>query len=102
LVDNISLVIGENTLSTIDFSPLEHKVMVYPVLNSGVFTIQNTTGKSIRFLEIYDVSGRLVHVDNKVVASQKHEVSLEKINAGVYFVRINIEGDFYSRRIVIE
>jgi hypothetical protein len=102
LVDNISLVIGENTLSTIDFSPLEHKVMVYPVLNSGVFTIQNTTGKSIRFLEIYDVSGRLVHIDNKVVTSQKHEVSLEKINAGVYFVRINIEGDFYSRRIVIE
>ncbi len=101
LVDNVSLVV-DNALSLTDITTTDNGFIVYPVLNSGTFTIHNTTGSRSDLVEVYDVSGRLIYRDVQTVGTQKMDVTLKKVNSGVYFVKVRIDGQSYTKRIVID
>ena len=67
---------------------------VYPNPTSGIINIVNPTNISALKVEVLDMNGRVVLVENKALNNATEaSVSLEKLNTGVYTLRVyNNEG----------
>lgn len=104
LVDNVSLML-ENNLSIQKVVNLSNKeLFIYPIPNSGEFTINNKKGEVIDSVEIFDVSGRLIQRVKQNSPSKKINITVNKeVNSGVYFVKTHTRNkEIITRRIIIE
>jgi hypothetical protein len=70
-----------------------------PAINNFTITFPNTIYKGV--IEIYNVLGEKIFSENFTDVSQK-EIRLNKINAGIYFVKVRDGEKEYSKKLVIE
>ena len=67
---------------------------VFPNPNGGVFSITMNADDSDYTLEVLSMEGKVIYMeslDNVQPGINKHEVSLDGIATGVYFVRVSGE-----------
>jgi hypothetical protein len=57
--------------------------------------------KEINFVEIIDALGNTIYKNTKVDVTEKIELNLDNIPAGVYFVRLGSAKNFYLEKLVI-
>lgn len=78
------------------------QLSIFPNPNNGNFTLnyslpQNYSGK----LEIFDITGKLVHHQILPAWSTVQQISLQTIKAGVYFLKIETNGMDINKKILI-
>lgn len=77
---------------------------IYPNPNNGQFTIEmNVKGSRDVMLKIYDVLGQITfnkeyHINT---SNSKEQVNLSHYGKGVYFVELNINGQVFKRKFII-
>jgi hypothetical protein len=76
---------------------------LYPNPNQGSFFLQIKSAATTQInLQIFNVMGDLVHQQN-INTNQNNEISLDKISAGVYFVRmLNENQEEYNTKLIIQ
>jgi hypothetical protein len=79
-------------LNEVDFS-------ISPNPSSGIFTVSNASGKELKY-EVYDVSGKLLFTKN---SSQFEEaLQLTDYPKGIYMLKLEVDNQVVSKRLVIE
>ncbi len=73
-------------------------ITLYPNPFKNDFQI-TSSDKEIRSIYIYDETGRLCYVTNSV-NNKSENVSLEKFNSGIYFVRIKTENGNIIKKVI--
>jgi PKD repeat protein len=87
-----------------DAQELNTSFSVYPNPSSGIINIDAHLDKSgILLIEIYDLVGKKIStvVNNQVAEGDVHYSFGDKLQNGVYFVKISTEGKSLSKKIVI-
>jgi subtilisin-like proprotein convertase family protein len=87
-VDSWAIDFGCTTLNNASFT--ENKFSIYPNPNQGSFTVQNDFSLSgPTSLEIYDMSGRLIHRQATDSEAPQIDVVLNKVQVGAYLLLIS-------------
>lgn len=91
----VSLTSGTTGIEALDFN--NKLVQIYPNPSNGIFTIESTlqTNASV---EVFDITGKLVHAQNLINA--KNELNLN-LPAGNYTANIKANGVTINKKIVI-
>jgi hypothetical protein len=94
-----------NNCAAIDEHRLENSLSVYPNPNSGEFTISmNVPGTAPFKMAIHDNLGRVVYTEQvgSTTGLFNRNLSLSQLPAGLYSVRVEIEGQTLNKLIVVE
>lgn len=92
--------IGSTGIASAWFSTVENQVKIYPNPAASQFTVQMLGIEKNATIEIFDLTGRMVHQQNMV--GRKNEVMLDAGLKGVFLVKILSEGTPISvNRVVI-
>ena len=81
---------------------VEEEMMVYPNPNNGIFTIELSQPYTSGELSITDVLGRVI--ETMPIAAQRTRVTaldLNNIAAGNYFIKVNVDGRIYRKKITV-
>lgn len=92
----------ESATAVIDQNIASH-INLYPNPTTGMVTLEvsGTSGNNVTAV-IYNVNGKmLAEFPNGVLANGKRELDLSAYPAGVYLVKILIEGQIVSKRLVV-
>lgn len=76
------------------------RIQISPNPTSGEFTITNTKLKEGSVAEIYNSLGQTVMV--KPLTEENTKIDLSKESTGMYFVRVNSESGWFTRKVVKE
>jgi parallel beta-helix repeat protein len=102
----LGLEINDSTQARFAFLPVETttpQIQIYPNPTNQQVTIRyDKVQEDTRMIELYDLSGRLETTFTKTGETERDEVDLSMLNAGVYFIRIYCNGEIVAtERIVI-
>lgn len=103
-IDDVNIY-GSATLAT-GIAKLSHNINAHFVLSpnpatSNIVEIIPQNIKEISFIEIVDVLGNSIYVNNKVDTSKKITFNIDNVPAGMYWVRIGSAKNFYLEKLVI-
>jgi hypothetical protein len=76
---------------------MANTVSVYPNPSNGIFILETDAQKS--GIEIYNIVGSLVYKDE--IKSGKTELDLSMYEKGIYFVRLEINGDVKTQKLIV-
>lgn len=77
------------------------KITIYPnPIHNGQFTIVSNSKGNAEY-EIFDLSGKLIKTSEKLQKGV-NKININQIQAGVYVVKVNMEGNIISKKIVVE
>jgi len=86
-------------LSASDLSTEKNDVSVYPLPVSSFLKIE--TGKKIKISEVYDLNGRLIHINNTIEGNKNNILDFNMVDTGVYLLKLELtSGEIYYRRIL--
>jgi hypothetical protein len=71
---------------------------VYPNPGKDMVYIRNTSGEQLQAIELYDLSGRLVHIYD----AGKQSINVSGVSRGVYMLRLMTASGVMSSKLVIE
>lgn len=76
----------------------ESGISIYPNPAFDMISIENTTGKSIKEVSLYSVSGQLV----KTFTTEKtvQNLSISNLQSGIYFVKIRLEDKIINTKLI--
>lgn len=78
--------------------PFESQVLIYPNPNSGLFHINIDSNINYK-IDIYNISGKLIYNNNTYSGE---EINLTYYPKGVYLVRITIDKEVITKKIVVK
>jgi hypothetical protein len=92
----------ESTTNTFD-REWANQIQLYPNPTTGMVTLEITGQTSSEVsVVVYDVNGRLVaDFPQSALANSKRELDLSASPSGVYLVKVLIEGQIVSKRLVV-
>jgi len=90
-----------STLSYTDNNTTEFSIFPNPV-NSEFFTIQARNNEIILEVELVDLLGKSVKRVEFNTPINSENISINKLNAGIYIVKIKTDAGFGTQKIVIE
>ena len=100
--DNTSQSVTINCLNAVA-DALAQNVRIYPNPSSGLFTVDLTgvTGEELSIL-VFDVRGELVHSvsDRNFSQGYQHIVDLSDLASGAYFVKVSVDGETATRKVL--
>lgn len=105
LIDNINIGFP---LSTNDYLSTQWGVKIYPNPSHGIFDVTfSNNGANEAIIELLDITGKLIFSDNIRIAGQdevKYSMGNRGItpSAGVYLVRINMNGQSVTQKVVVQ
>lgn len=76
------------------------KVDVFPNPNTGLFTVQLTSGQIINLVEIYDLNGRLI--ERIEAGMESVQVDLKGLSTGVYMVKLLSDSGVGTSKVIVE
>ncbi len=103
-LDDINLS-DPTVLSATDNASLKGRITIYPNPANGSVNIDLATiQKGIVELQIFDLSGRLVHAEQwfQIQESGAREIDLSGLVNGLYVVQLYAEGQHYSDKIIVQ
>lgn len=82
----------------------ENAFRVYPNPNAGIFNVElNTVGTEQVEMGVYDMTGnKVAELNSNGLNQQVYTVDMSGHAAGVYFVRVMIDGAEYNQRVVVQ
>ncbi len=98
-VDTLVFHLKGNDGTYVDQHSLDKNITISPNPTDNVFTINSTIG-IIKELTIFDNSGKAVLSQN--VNDYSGRINVEQLPSGIYFVRIEISGNFVTKKLIIK
>lgn len=89
----VSKTITINIENCVGITNYENDILIYP--NPTDNTLYISTSHENILTQIYDISGRSV-----INATKSHNIDVSKLNTGIYFVEINVEGNIITNKII--
>lgn len=90
------------TLSTDEFENPVDAVVVFPTISNGQFNLQSTIGLGEAQLVVYGMDGRIINQQEITInANSPVALDYQGLAAGVYFVKIQAEGQSATKRFII-
>lgn len=80
---------------------LSEVISVYPNPTNGKFTLSNTSDKNIQQLMMYDLSGGAI-LDLNGSDLSNTEIDVSGNPAGIYFLRLFVDGQVLTSKVIIE
>jgi hypothetical protein len=87
--------IQEDTLSTVDATVLDMRI--YPNPSNGSFVTIQTPVNGVKYVEVFDITGK--RLMNTSLSANTLDVS--SISAGMYLVKVTIEGQSKTSKLII-
>jgi len=84
------------TLRVIDENLTSQKLLIYTKGFTNDLTIKKDASIKINKINIYDVSGKLV----KTINGDVNTISIQNLNKGIYFVKINTNDNVYFNKVI--
>ncbi|MEK7257016.1 MAG: T9SS type A sorting domain-containing protein [Bacteroidota bacterium] len=97
----IEVFIDEDCATGILPEPDEQLVRVFPNPVRDVLEIENGSGKAIQKVELIDLAGRVVFSE-KPAGSSALALPLDHLAAGIYWLRIDLDGEFLMKKIAVQ
>ena len=92
-------VVVSNALSTQDF---QNQFVVYPNPASNYISISNKGNNlSEATIRIFDINGRIIATENKVILNGSHQISIQSLRSGVYFLSIKEGNQSSIQKIIV-
>jgi gingipain R len=92
-------VVVSNALSTQDF---QNQFVVYPNPASNYISISNKGNNlSEATIRIFDINGRILTTENKVILNGSHQISIQSLQSGVYFLSIKEGNQSSIQKIIV-
>lgn len=92
-------VITENCTTNLEPEPQDGLLRLYPNPVAGTLNIRNDAGAVIQNIEISDATGRTVHSISNLPQGVS-AIPVEHLEAGIYFLKIKMEGQMLVRKVV--
>lgn len=67
-------------------------VQIFPNPLVGNAPMTLTTNKNIKSIEVFDMTGRLISTEVKIVNAEQAEITFDNLPAGTYIINVNMEG----------
>ncbi len=80
---------------------LSKAITTYPNPCSGKFMLSNTSNKKIQEVVMYDLSGNAI-IDLREGDLSNVEIDVTNLPAGIYFLRMFVEGKVLTSKLIIE
>jgi hypothetical protein len=105
-VSSKSNIASNSANSIIDYSNLFSNIEVYPIPNSGVFTVAFYSNvKEMGEMKIVDMLGGIVFEEKNISITsgkQSKVINLEEVAEGVYFLHFQSKGDNFKKMIIVK
>jgi uncharacterized repeat protein (TIGR03803 family) len=88
----------QTVITNISETPVKN-YKIYPNPAHGNVNIENVSNCEIK---VYDITGRLLMINNSENLSQKVSLDLNGFNPGIYFVRIKEQNSTYTGKIILQ
>lgn len=90
-------------IASLESNVLSQQIGLFPNPNQGQFVIDFSQAGSFKQagIEVYDMTGRLVFQNNSTFTPQK-KIDLKLQAKGMYFVKINLDGNLALKRVLVE
>ena len=89
------VVIGEQGLSTVDVTALD--MIIYPNPSNGSYVTIQSPVNGVKYVEVFDITGK--RLINTSLSADTLDVS--SISTGMYFVKVTIEGQSKTSKLMI-
>jgi hypothetical protein len=89
------VVIGEQGLSTVDVTALD--MIIYPNPSNGSYVTIQSPVNGVKYVEVFDITGK--RLINTSLSADTLDVS--SISTGMYFVKVTIEGQSKTSKLII-
>jgi len=73
-------------------------IILYPNPGSGIFTVKSK--EEISSIEVYNTLGEKIHLSEP--KTKIYEFDLRSKAKGIYFVKINLENNIVTQKIIIQ
>ena len=86
-------------------SLLSKSLNIYPNPNEGNFRVEfDALGLKQTNIEVFDLRGRIIYEDDlgHISGRQEYDIELNNPSNGVYLVKITMDDDVQTRRVIIE
>ncbi|WP_334111869.1 T9SS type A sorting domain-containing protein, partial [Paucihalobacter sp.] len=97
---SFQVTVKDETLGLDDSELLNNHIIIYPNPIKDVFTIKNTSNVELLYLEIYEVSGKLIQIIDLKNMNQTLDVMFTSYSTGVYLLKINAQNTSIVKRLV--
>jgi hypothetical protein len=67
-------------------------VQIFPNPLVGNAPLTLTTNKNIKGVEVFDMTGRLIATEVKIVNAEQAQITFDNLPAGTYIINVNMEG----------
>ena len=75
-------------------------IKIYPNPNNGAFTLELPEGTANANVVITDISGKVIEVKSN--SEQTMYFDMSQFAAGTYLIRVQADGNVYTRKVVIQ
>lgn len=97
----VTFTYNSSTLNINDLKPIE-TLKIYPNPTKGNITISNPENIEIRTVEVYNILGKLIKINDLNSISSKTKIDLTALNRGVYLLNIkDAEGRSNTKKLII-
>lgn len=86
----------------IDENDLENHILVYTNAADHTIIVKNNHYASIRNIGVYDVTGRSIQNLNYQQPLNQYTFDSSNFSTGVYFIKINVEGNTLTKKIIVQ
>ncbi len=101
-VCGLGLMTNHSCALGIDENDLASHISVFPNPAKNELFVKNDFHSSIKKIEMYDMTGRMVIQPNLNDTSGLHTINTGDLSSGVYMININIGGKTLTKKIIIE
>jgi len=74
-------------------------LQIYPNLAKTFFIIHSPA--AVQSVKIYDVLGKLIKAEELAEFTNEKQISLKRINSGVYFLKVNTEDTEFIKKLIV-
>ena len=98
--DNIGLITGMGTVTSVN-DELRISSNIEVKVDNGMLILTSLENYFLDIVEIYDLSGRLVHSQKVNEYLNGYSVGIDNFNRGVNFIKMNINNSWISKKVIL-
>ena len=90
----ISDVVEELNTNESQASKSERKIIIYPNPTDDIVNVKLDNDEKVEHIEVLDITGK------KVLESKNSSISIKRLSAGIFFIKVKTNTKIYSSKVI--